>query len=179
MLHSHERPLFAGLMISCPQQLAAALRASRTRRKDVEFDAHAMLPVQFYFLVRRSSSPRKGCHSGAAASIPAMTAMNVTAMQRKSTGAEKNTNMVASTLLAQIASVKRRPRVLGVGDQNQSPKCGALEPHTRQTPTDNEFTRPRGSVPSAGRSGDHPSHNRLGSWALLSRGLMTGSAPYE
>jgi hypothetical protein len=92
----------------------------------------------------------RGCHSGAAASIPAMTAMNVTAMQRKSTGAEKNTNMVASTLLAQIASVKRRPRVLGVGDQNQSPKCGALEPHTRQTPTDNEFTRPRGSVPSAG-----------------------------
>ena len=81
----------------------------------------------------------RGCHSGAAASIPAMTAMNVTAMQRKSTGAEKNTNMVASTLLAQIASVKRRPRVLGIGDQNQSPKCGALEPHTRQTPTDNEF----------------------------------------
>ena len=66
-----------------------------------------------------------------------------------------------------------------VGDQNQSPTCGALEPHTRQTPTDNEFTRPRGSVPSAGRSGDHPSHNRLGSWALLGRGLMTGSAPYE
>jgi hypothetical protein len=30
-----------------------------------------------------------------------MTAMNVTAMQRRSTGAEKNTNMVASTLLAQ------------------------------------------------------------------------------
>ena len=123
-----------------------------------------------------SSSPRRGSHSGAAASIPAMTAMNVTAMQRKSTGAEKNTNMVASTLLAQIASVKRRPRVLGVGDQNQSPKCGALEPHTRQTPTDNEFTRPRGSVPRLG-SGDHPSHNRLGSWALLGRGLMTESAP--
>ena len=60
VLHSHERPFFAGSMISCQQQLAAALRASRTRRKDVEFDAHAMLPVQFYFLVRRSSSPRKG-----------------------------------------------------------------------------------------------------------------------
>jgi hypothetical protein len=53
-------PFFAGSMISCQQQLAAALRASRTRRKDVEFDAHATLPVQFYFLVRRSSSPRKG-----------------------------------------------------------------------------------------------------------------------
>ena len=61
VLHSHERvPFFAGSMISSPAAAAAALRASRTRRKDVEFDAHAMLPVQFYFLVRRSSSPRKG-----------------------------------------------------------------------------------------------------------------------
>ena len=53
-------PFFAGSMISCQQQLAAALRASRTRRKDVEFDAHAMLPVQFYFLVRRFVIPTKG-----------------------------------------------------------------------------------------------------------------------
>ena len=60
VLLSHERPFFAGSMISCQQQLAAALRASRTRRKDVEFDAHAMLPVQFYFLVRRFVIPTKG-----------------------------------------------------------------------------------------------------------------------
>ena len=58
VLYSHERVLFfAGSMISSP---AAARRRARTRRKDVEFDAHAMLPVQFYFLVRRFVIPTKG-----------------------------------------------------------------------------------------------------------------------
>ena len=151
VLHSHERPLFRrfyDFMPAAARRRASCLTDSAERRR-VRCSCDAPCAVLFPGSSIRHPHER-GCHSGAAASIPAMTAMNVTAMQRRSTGAEKNTNMVASTLLAQIASVKRRPRVLGVGDQNQSPKCGALEPHTRQTPTDNEFTRPRGSVPSAG-----------------------------
>ena len=61
VLHSHERvPFFAGSMISSPaaaRRRASCLTDSAERR---EFDAHAMLPVQFYFLVRRFVIPTKG-----------------------------------------------------------------------------------------------------------------------
>jgi putative ABC transport system substrate-binding protein len=52
------------------------------------------------------------------------------------------------------AADKPEPRNAGL--------CTLTHNITPDTPTDNEFTRPRGSLPSAGRSGDHPSHNRLG-----------------
>ena len=103
VLHSHERvPFFAGSMISSPaaaRRRASCLTDSAERRR-VRCSCDAPCAVLFPGSSIRHPHER-GCHSGAAASIPAMTAMNVTAMQRRSTGAEKNTNMVASTLLAQ------------------------------------------------------------------------------
>ena len=103
VLHSHERvPFFACSMISSPaaaRRRASCLTASAERRR-VRCSCDAPCAVLFPGSSIRHPHER-GCHSGAAASIPAMTAMNVTAMQRRSTGAEKNTNMIASTLLAQ------------------------------------------------------------------------------
>ena len=103
VLHSHDRvPFFAGSMISSPaaaRRRASCLTDSAERRR-VRCSCDASCAVLFPGSSIRHPHER-GCHSGAAASIPAMTAMNVTAMQRRSTGAEKNTNMVASTLLAQ------------------------------------------------------------------------------
>ena len=49
-------------------------------------------------------------------------------------------------------SLVSRPRqwVLGVGDQNQSFTCGALELHTRQTPTDDIGEGHSGALGSGG-----------------------------
>ncbi len=67
----------------------------------------------------------------------------------------------ASCLTA--APVKRRPSGIGVGDQKQSPTCGALYAYAYTLTLDRH--QPMTSARVLG--------------ALLGRGLMTGSAPYE